>query len=247
MSILFWVLISTFLVSLLSLIGVFTLILKDELLKKVVSFLVNLSIGVLMGVAFLDLIPEAVKKIGAKNIFLYVLIGFFLFFLIEKLLHWRHCHEEHCPVHTFAYINLLGDAVHNLTDGLIIGASFVVSFHLGVAAVLAVVFHEIPHEIGDFGVLIYAGFKKTKALFFNFITALAAIFGGILGFYLSSYINNFLVFLLPFAAGGFIYIAASDLIPEARKEHNIKKSLLSFIIAVIGILLIYFMKIIMPE
>jgi zinc and cadmium transporter len=192
-----WVIISTIFVSLISLVGVFTLALKDEWLKKIVSFLVNLSIGVLIGVAFLDLIPEAQEKAGNSNIFFYVLIGFFLFFLIEKIFHWRHCHEEDCPIHSFAYINLLGDAVHNLTDGLIIGASFFFDFRLGLITVLAVVLHEIPHEIGNFGVLVYAGFKKTKALFFNFITALTAILGGILGFFLSGYINNFIGFCFP--------------------------------------------------
>jgi len=242
-----WVIISTIFVSLISLVGVFTLALKDEWLKKIVSFLVNLSIGVLIGVAFLDLIPEAQEKAGNSNIFFYVLIGFFLFFLIEKIFHWRHCHEEDCPIHSFAYINLLGDAVHNLTDGLIIGASFFFDFRLGLITVLAVVLHEIPHEIGNFGVLVYAGFKKTKALFFNFITALTAILGGILGFFLSGYINNFIGFLLPFAAGGFIYIAASDLIPEVREEKNVKKSFVNFFIAVVGVLLIYFIKTISGE
>lgn len=247
MPILFWVILSTFLVSLISLIGVFTLSLRDQTLKKVVGFLVDLSIGVLMAAAFLDLIPDAIERFGLKGIFLYVLVGFFTFFLIEKLFRWRHCHEEDCPVHTFAYVNLLGETVHNFTDGLIIGASFIVDFHLGVATVLAVVSHEIPHEIGDFGILVYAGFKKTKALFFNFLTALSAIIGGIVGYYISTYTGAAANFLLPFAAGGFLYIAASDLIPEVIEERNIKKSLLSFTIAVLGILLIYVLKSLVPE
>lgn len=237
-----WVLISTIFVSLVSLVGVFTLALKDNLLKKVVSFLVSLSIGVLIGVAFLDLIPEAVEKFGIKNIFLYVLIGFFLFFLIEKLLGWRHCHEDECPIHSFAYINLFGDAVHNLTDGLIIGASFFTDFRLGIITVFAVILHEIPHEIGNFGVLLYAGFKKAKALFFNFITALTAIAGGVLGYFIAGYTDNFIAFLLPFAAGGFIYIAASDLIPEVREREGTKKSISNFLIAAFGVLIIYAIK-----
>jgi len=244
---LFWVLTSTILVSLVSLVGIFFLAFRDAFLKKIITFLVSLSIGVLIGVAFLDLIPESEEKFGAKNLFLFVLIGFFLFFLIEKILHWRHCHEEECPVHTFAYINLLGDAVHNLTDGLIIGASFFVDFNLGLMTVLAVVMHEIPHEIGELGVLIYAGFKKTRALLFNFLTGLTAVFGGVAGFFLSGYINNFVAFLLPFAAGGFIYIAASDLIPEVREEKDIKKSFLNFFIAVLGVSVIYLIKNISSE
>ena len=247
MATIFFVILSTVLVSLLSLIGVFTLAFKEKILYSIVNFLVNLSIGVLLGVAFLDLIPEAIKKYESQNILFYVVVGFFIFFLIEKIFHWRHCHEESCQIHTFAYINLLGDAVHNFTDGLIIGASFFVDYHLGVATVFAVIMHEIPNEIGNFGILLYAGFKKTKALLFNFMTAITAVIGGILGFYLSSYINNFVVFLLPFAAGGFIYIAASDLIPETRKETNIVKSLFNFFIALTGFLLIYFLLRIISE
>jgi zinc and cadmium transporter len=137
--------------------------------------------------------------------------------------------------------------VHNLTDGLIIGAAFVIDYKLGIATVLAVVLHEIPHEIGNFGVLIYAGFKKTKALLFNFLTGLTAVLGGILGFYLSKYVGVTANFLLPFAAGGFIYIAASDLIPEGRKERDLKKSITGFVIAVIGVLCVYFLAVIFPE
>lgn len=236
----FLVLISTIIVSLISLIGILVISLRDELLKKIVDFLVFLSVGVLLGVAFLDLIPEALEEFDNDNIFLFVLVGFFLFFAIERILQWRHCHKAECPVHSFGYVNLFGDAVHNLTDGLIIGASFAVSIPLGVASVIAVIFHEIPHEIGEFGVLLYAGFTKTKALFFNFLSALTAILGGVIGFYLSSYTDNFTLFLLPFAAGGFIYIAASDLIPEIQKDH--KKPLISFSIPVLGVLLVYLAK-----
>ena len=247
MPILFWVIASNILVSLVSLIGVFFLSFSDKAIRIIVSFLVDLSIGVLLAVAFLNLVPEAISKSPGESVFFYVLTGFFLFFLIERILRWRHCHESDCPIHTFAYINLLGDAVHNFTDGLLIGASFVADFNLGIATVVAVVFHEIPHEIGELGVLIYAGFKKSKALTFNFLTALTAILGGVVGFFLSSLINNFLVFLISFAAGGFIYIAASDLIPEVRKERAVGKSLLSFAVAVLGIFLVYFMKTVMPE
>lgn len=247
MATIFLVIIFTFLVSLISFVAAFSLLFKDHILKQIVGFLVELSIGVLLAVAFLDLLPDAVQKFGFDNIFLYTLTGFFLFFLIEKFLRWRHCHKNDCPEHTFAYVNLLGETVHNLTDGLIIGATFAIDYKLGLATVTAVVLHEIPHEIGNFGVLIYAGFKKTKALLFNFLTGLSAVAGGVLGFYLSQFAGASTEFLLPFAAGGFIYIAASDLIPEGRKEHNLKKSIAGFAISVIGVLLIYAIKIAFPE
>lgn len=247
MAILLSIVISTFLVSLVSLVGASVLAFREETLNKIVGFLVDLSVGVLMAVALLDLVPDAVDRFGPKNIFLYLLIGFFFFFLIEKLLHWRHCHQEHCPIHAFAYINLLGEAVHNFTDGLIIGASFIIDFHLGITTVFAVILHEIPHEIGNFGILIYAGFKKTKALLFNSLIGLTAVFGGIIGYYLSSFSGITANFLLPFAAGGFIYIAASDLIPEGKKERNVKKSIFSFFITIFGVLLVYLLKTLIPE
>jgi len=247
MNTLLWIVISTFLVSIIAFIGILVLILKEKSLEKLLLILVALSAGALMGGAFLHLIPEAVEKFSAHDISLYVLVGFVLFFLIEKILHWRHCHKGKCEVHTFAYMNLFGDAVHNFIDGLIIAASFVVNIQLGIATTLAVVLHEIPQEIGDFGVLVYGGFKKTKALFWNFICALTAIIGGILGYYLSSYVESSVMFLLPFAAGGFIYIAASDLIPEIRKEVDLKKSLVTFGVFIIGIAIMFAVKFIAHE
>ena len=189
-----------------------------------------------MGGAFLHLIPEAVEEFESFNIFLYVLVGFILFFLVEKLLHWRHCHKQHCSVHTFAYMNLVGDCVHNFIDGLIIAAGFITNIHLGIVTTLAVALHEIPQEIGDFGVLVYGGFKKTRALFLNFICALTAILGGIIGYFISANITEF---LLPFASGGFIYIAATDLIPEIKKEVNIKSWIITFLVFLMGILIMY--------
>jgi len=242
MKLLLWILLSTFLVSLISFIGIFTLILKEKLLNKILLVLVSFSAGALMGGAFLHLIPEALEKVKETEIFLFVLGGIVLFFLIEKVLRWRHCHKGKCDVHSFAYMNLIGDGVHNLIDGLIIAASFLADVGLGIITTIAVALHEIPQEIGDFGVLVYGGLKKSKALFLNFITALMAVLGGITGFYFSSYKEISLMFLLPFAAGGFIYIAASDLIPEIKKEVNLKKSLLYFSIFVLGIVLMYGVK-----
>ncbi|MFH1440401.1 MAG: ZIP family metal transporter [Candidatus Woesearchaeota archaeon] len=248
---LLWILASTFIISIIAFIGIITLILKDKALNKVIYFLVALSAGALMGGAFFHLMPEALelaeeitKDAGGHslNVFIFLMIGFVLFFLIEKVLHWRHCHKGHCEIHTFAYMNLVGDAVHNFIDGLIIAASFIVDIHLGIITSFAIALHEIPQEIGDFGVLIHGGFSKTKALFMNFLTALTAILGGIAGFFLSGYLDNSMMFLLPFAAGGFIYIAASDLIPEIRKELQFKKYLISFGVFLLGILIMYGMK-----
>ncbi|MBU4274199.1 ZIP family metal transporter [Patescibacteria group bacterium] len=242
MATLLWILISTFLVSLVSFIGIFTISLKEKILEKALFFLVSLSIGGLMGGAFLHLLPEAIEKFGNGDIFLYTLTGFFLFLIIEKIIHWRHCHESHCPIHAFAYMNLIGDGIHNFIDGLIMAAGFIASPGLGIASTIAIFLHEIPQEIGDFGVLVYGGFSRKKALIFNFLTALTAILGGVIGFYLLSFTEIASKFLLAFAAGGFLYIAASDLIPEIRKEMRIKKFFINFGIIFLGILIMYSLK-----
>ncbi len=242
MKTLLWIISSTLLISIISLVGIFTLSLREKFLEKILLILVALSAGALMGGAFLHLIPEAVEKFPGSNVFVYVLVGFSLFFIVEKALHWRHCHKGKCSIHTFAYMNLLGDAVHNFIDGLIIAASFVVDFHLGVTTSIAIALHEIPQEIGDFGVLIYGGVKKWRALLLNFIVALTAIVGGIFGFFLSEYVESSVMFLLPFAAGGFIYISASDLIPEIRKETRLGRSLSNFGVFLLGIALMFVVK-----
>jgi zinc and cadmium transporter len=247
-----YIIITTILISLVSFIGIFTLALKDKVLNKILLFLVSLSAGALMGGAFLHLIPEAIEKSIHEHeghmeipleIFIFVIVGFILFFIIEKVLHWRHCHKEKCDIHTFHYMNLIGDSVHNFIDGLILAASYVTSIELGITTTFAIVAHEIPQEIGDFGVLIYGGFKKKKAILLNFIVAATAIIGGIIGFIISRAIDEATIFLLPFAAGGFIYIAATDLIPEIKKELDYKKYLITLIIFIFGILLMWFIKI----
>jgi len=218
---------------------------KEEKLKRLLLYLVSFSAGGLFGDAFIHLIPEAAGENGfGLQVSLYILIGIIASFIVEKFFQWRHCHiptsEEH--PHTFAYMNLFGDAVHNFIDGLIIGGSYLASipgYSLGVATTLAVVFHEIPQEIGDFGVLIYGGFNKSKALFFNFSTALTAIFGAIVALGLGFYIQGSIPFLVPFAAGNFIYIAGSDLIPELRKEEpGLLKSTLQLTAFVLGVLVL---------
>jgi zinc and cadmium transporter len=212
-------------------------------MKKLMMGLVALSAGALMGGAFLHLIPESIEEFGS-NILIYVLIGFTVFFLVEKILHWRHCHEVDCKIHSFAYMSLLGDAIHNLIDGLIIGVTFVVDTSLGVASTIAIILHEIPQELGDFAVLVHGGFSIKKALLANFLTALTAVLGGILGYFLITFTENAMMYLLPFAAGGFIYISASDLLPELRKEVNIVKAIINFLIFLIGIALMFIVKLI---
>lgn len=239
----FYALIASILVSLISLIGIFALLVKDNLLRKAMIFLVAFAAGGLIGGAFFDLLPEAIEQIkDISLVFLYVILGFLFFFALEKYLHWRHCHEPECQAHKFTYLNITGDIVHNFCDGLIIGAVFLIDIKLGIATTLAIVFHEIPHELGNFTILIYGGFSKVKALSFNFLSSLFAIAGTVAGFYSASRFTGFSHVLLPVAAGGFIYIAACDLIPELHKEEEIKKSAMIMVVFVFGIALMYFLN-----
>jgi len=240
---LLYALIASVIVSLISLIGVLALVIKDNLFKKLIIFLVAFAAGGLIGGAFLDIIPEAAEYVkDITQLFLYVILGYMLFFILEKYLHWRHCHSAECKIHRFTYLNIVGDIVHNFCDGLIIGTVFLVNIKVGIATTLAIIFHEIPHELGNFSVLVYGGFSKPKALFYNFLSSLFAIVGTIAGYYFTSKINGFSAILLPAAAGGFIYIASCDLIPELHKEEGGKRSALIMATFTFGITLMYLLK-----
>jgi zinc and cadmium transporter len=242
-----WAICASIVVSLISLIGIFGLLLKENLLNRILILLIGFSAGSLIGGAFLHLFPEALEQSKNIDIFLYVIFGFIFFFILEKYFYWRHCHNGICDTHTFTYLNLIGDGIHNFTDGLAIGTSFVVNIQFGVITSLAIIFHEIPQEIGDFAILIYGGFKKIKALLFNFISAFSCIVGTILGFYLSEKFGNFSPYLLSVTTGGFIYIAACDLIPELHKQPDIKRDILSIISFLSGIFFILLSKSIYPH
>ena len=235
-----YALLSVFLISLISFVGVFTLGIKAQRLKKVLIYFVSFSAGALFGDVFIHLLPEVVEEHGfGLNIGIGVLVGIVLFFILEKFVHWQHCHvpEEKGHVHPFTYSILVGDALHNFIDGLIIGASYLVSVPAGVATTLAVALHEIPQEIGDFGVLIHGGFSKGKALMLNFLSALTAVLGVIVALALSGMIESISLILVPIAAGGFIYIAGSDLIPELHKHsEKFGESLGHLIVFILGIL-----------
>jgi len=229
------ILASVTVVSLISFVGVIFIGLKESLLRRVVMVLVGFASGTLLGGAFFDLLPEAVNMINPPiTIFYFVTLGIIVFFCIEKFLYWRHCHEEECQVHTFAYISLVGDGVHNFIDGMIIAATFVLGFELGFITTLAVISHEIPQEIGDFGVLIYGGLSKRKALTYNFISALTAILGAIVTYYVV-YLRDNYTLLVPFAAGGFIYIAATDLMPELHKKSHAGESIIQLLSILFGL------------
>lgn len=242
MDILIWILGSTFAMSLIAWAGLITLTLKENVLKKILLPLVAFSAGALLGGAFLHLLPETIAEMGSSlTVFLWLLAGFSIFFLLEQFIQWHHCHrapsEHKTPV---TYLILLADGIHNFIGGLAIAGSFLASVQTGIITWLAAAAHEIPQEFGDFGILIHGGWKKYRALVYNFLSALTVVAGGLVAFFLSQNIDT--TFLLPFAAGNFIYIASSDLIPEVKHCENIREGAVHFLAFLTGLLLLLAVK-----
>jgi len=211
---------------------------NEENIKKNISLFISLAIGALLGDAFIHLIPEAFE--GSPDsviVSLLIIFGILIFFTLEKFLHWHHHGEdkEDTQIHPVGKLLLFTDGFHNFVDGIIIGVSFLVSIPIGIATTLAVVLHEIPQEIGDFAVLIHSGYEKRKALWLNFLSALTAVLGVSIALIFGSVAETFTLWILPIAAGGFIYIAVADLIPELHKTKELKYSILQLFAVIIGI------------
>jgi zinc and cadmium transporter len=232
-----YALVSVLIISSISLVGIVTLSLSDKVMRKLLQFLVSFAAGGLFGGAFFHLIPEAAEDGFGLHIPIAIMLGLLVFLMLESFIHWRHCHvpTSKSHPHPLGIMNIIGDGFHNLIDGLVIGGAYLASIPLGIATTIAVLFHEVPQEMGDFGILIHAGFSKAKALLFNFLSALAAFVGVVISIIIGTRIGGFVEFLIPFTAGGFIYIAGSDIIPEMRKECEPSKSLFQFIALVLGI------------
>lgn len=230
--------IATILVSLISLISIFFIFIKTPVLKKLTLFFVSFAIGGLLGDAFIHLLPQSFEKLGTNlNTSLLIIAGMLLFFIIEKVLRWRHCHEIDCN-NSMVTLNLVGDTVHNMIDGMIITASFMVSTPVGITTTLAVILHEIPQEIGHFGIFIHNGLSVFKSITYNLFSALASVLGVFLTILLGSHVTNFYLYLIPITAGGFIYLASSDLIPELhRHETKMSHSIFQLFFIILGVAL----------
>ncbi len=229
-------LISVFTVSLLSFVGIITLGLKENFLKSILFYLVSFSAGALLGDVFLHVLPEMAENSFGLREGLYFLGGIVVFFILERFILWHHSHGSHEEkVHSMVYLTTLGDALHNFIDGIIIAASFVVSVPLGIASSLAVIFHEIPQEIGQFAILIHGGWGKSKALWYNFLSALTSVAGAVVVLIFARHLGGAPTFLLAFAGSSFIYIAMSDLIPELHQEVRLRRSVVQFIWFLLGI------------
>lgn len=235
----FAIIVSLSIISLLSFSGAFFLVLNKRLLRRILVTLTAFAAGALLAVTFFDLFPEAIELSG-DNAFGMVLLGMILFFILERIIHWHHCHDEICDVHAEHYLNLIGDGIHNLLDGGIIAAAYLVDINIGIVTTIAVAVHEIPQEIGDFSILVNGGFSEKKALLFNFLSALTAMVGGLLTIYFSTLFDLLVPFLIAISAGGFIYIATADLLPAMAKETNRSKMLLHSFAFLMGIIVLFF-------
>ena len=244
-----YTLISVLLISLLSFVGVVTLFVSRQRLQPTIFLLVSLAVGALFGDAFIHLLPEAFERgRSALEVSLSCLAGISGFFVLEKFLLWRHDHEaEHThPIHPVGYMNLIADGLHNFIDGVLIGTSYLVSVPIGLGTTIAVLLHEIPQEISDFGVLLHAGFTPAKALWLNFFTATVAIVGAVLPLLMGNRLQPFSTMALALAAGGFVYIAGADLVPELHKERQPLQSAAQFVAIGVGVGLMLLLKLLMP-
>ncbi|MGC9150051.1 MAG: ZIP family metal transporter [Candidatus Micrarchaeia archaeon] len=243
MDVIFWVLLAVVIDSLVGLIGVFSLFVKEKTLQKLLLHLVSFASGALLAGGFYHLFLESVEKIGVFQAINYLLAGFIIFYLIEKILRWHHCHKIKCKVHPFSYLILLGDGIHNVTDGIVIAASFLVNINFGIITTLLIIAHEVPQELGNFATAVYGGIKKKKAILFTFLAQVTCVIGGLFGYYFLNSLQWLIGYILSFTAGGFIYISTSDLIPQLHEEVKTKKSILSFFLFLIGIFFLLLIKI----
>lgn len=219
MPILFYIIIAALIVSLISLVGVFFLLKNSSWADKISHNFVGFAAGTMLAAAILDILPEALENAAVpKDILIFFLCGIVLFFLLERFIIWFHHHDSEHNAHPSTVLVLVGDGVHNFIDGLAIAAAFLTNPAVGLVTTIAIAAHEIPQEIADLSVLLHGGMKKSRALLFNFLSALTAVAGGIIGFFFLESLQSYIPYVLAFTAGMFIYIACSDLIPELHKD-----------------------------
>lgn len=234
-----YTMLSVIFVSLLSLIGAALVTIQRKNLNTIITYALAVSSGVMLGATFFDLLPESIALLP-EAAFTWVLVGFVSFFALEKLISWHH-HVEGRHIHEekpFAYLTLIGDGIHNFVDGAVIAGAYLVSVPLGVTTTLAVIAHEIPHELSDFMILLHGGFSNRKALIYNFMSAATAIVGAGLVLLISEQFSVLEKYLIPVAAGNFLYIVASDLIPELLTKRKGSESVWQLVLLICGLLII---------
>jgi zinc and cadmium transporter len=230
-----WILGGGVVMSVIALVGVVAVFLPERILERVLLPTVAFAAGSLLGGAMFHLIPGAMGGMAPHPLFLWVLLGFTAFFVLEQFLHWHRSHSASPrPERPEAYLILLGDGLHNLLGGLAVGAAFIVDIRVGISAWIAAAAHEVPQELGDFAILVHGGFEKGRALLFNFVSALTFPVAGVAAWILAELADLDVLFLLPFAAGQFLYIAASDLVPEIKADHGPGRNLVHLGCFVLG-------------
>ncbi|MFO7795094.1 MAG: ZIP family metal transporter [Promethearchaeati archaeon] len=267
--------IAIFLIGCLSLVGIFMISFREKTLDNILFILVAFATGTILATALFDLIPESIHHLEELGgilseywVFGFILLGYVVFFVVERFIYWFHGHahqqeneyvcydtiteglertEKGPKIRNFALLNLIGDGLHNFLDGVIIIVAFLTGIGNGIVITLAVLFHELPQEVGDFGILLYGGFSKRTALFFNFLSAMVALLGGLFALFLSGILETFNLFFLAFSGGGFLYLASAELMPEILKQKNFKKSVIQALIFIAGILLIILLVYVLPH
>jgi zinc and cadmium transporter len=234
-----WILGGGIAMSVIALVGSVTLLLPEGAFTRALTPLVAFAAGTLLGGAFFHMLPAALAGDAAPGaVFAWTMAGFALFFALEQFLHWHHCQRAAADCRRpLTYLILIGDALHNFLGGLGVAGVFLVDVRLGAAAWLAAAAHEVPQELGDFGVLVHGGWTRGRALLFNLLSGLTFLVGGLLAWALSARIDT--AFLVPFAAGNFLYIGASDLVPEVRSHERAAANLLHFAAFAAGLLLLW--------
>lgn len=260
MTLLSWIIIFSLVGGVLSVIAAASfLVLPQYWRQRLLPHLVSFAIGALLGAAFLALLPHAMTSApnDVHNISLAILIGLLVFFLLEKLVLWRHCHHDDCEVHTpdeeshhhghrhqdgpaAGKLVLLGDAVHNFVDGILIAAAFMTDIELGIVTALAVAAHEIPQEVGDFAILLQSGFSRAKALAFNILSSMTTVVGALLAYWSLGSVQEWIPYVLAIAASSFIYVAVADLIPGLHQKLDAKTSIQQITLIIAGVITIYF-------
>jgi zinc and cadmium transporter len=251
MSVLTWIILFTLLGGVLSVLGAsLVLLLPKKVIRKALPFSVSFATGALLSVSFVGLIPHALEEVGVNNfhtLSITILCGLMFFFILEKMVLWRHCHHDDCEGHVDVHAHshksagtliLIGDSVHNFVDGILIAAAFLTDVHLGIVTALAVTTHEIPQEIGDFAILLQSGFTRKKAILYNVISSLATLVGGLLAYFWLADFEHILPYVLAFAAASFIYIAVADLIPTLHKRVNLSATVEQILLMLAGIAVI---------
>lgn len=248
------IIISTGIVSLISLIGILFMF-KGKEPKYSLKSLISIAAGALLAVAFLDLLPEAIEEAQESfephTISAAILISILFFFILERVIHYHHCGDDHVghgqEKHGIVVLNLLGDALHNVIDGFLIAGSFLLNFETGVLVTIAVILHEIPQEIFDFGILLYGGLNKAKAILANLAVSLTAIAGAVIFFFFGSSFEQFIPIMAAIAVGNFIYLAVADIIPELHHEKDQNKIVQHTLLLLAGVVIIYLANTLIPH